>query len=111
VNQSHQGISCLIFDKHFQPKCAGFEMIHMPHGHSNISITAKLGVINSQFYKFLRLCSCNEFFVFQMVSFIVLLKKNGYPLKILLKRTRKWINKEKFFFFNFSIWSIQNDSV
>jgi hypothetical protein len=38
VNQSHQGISCLIFDKHFQPKYAGFEMIHMPHVHSNISI-------------------------------------------------------------------------
>jgi hypothetical protein len=60
--------------------------------------TAKLRVINSQFYKFLRLCSCNKFFVFQMVSLIDLLKNNGYPLKILLKRTRKWITKEKFFF-------------
>jgi hypothetical protein len=111
VNQSHQGISCLIFDKHFQPKYAGFEMIHMPHVHSNISITAKLGIINSQFYKFLRRCSCNEFFVFQMVSLIVLMKNNGYPLKILLKRTRRWLNKGKVLFWNFSIWSIQNDYV
>ncbi len=30
-----------------------FEMIHMSHVHSNISIIAKLGVINSQFYRFL----------------------------------------------------------
>jgi hypothetical protein len=45
-------------------------MIRMPHVHSNISITAKLGVINSQFYRFLRLCSCKKFFVFQMVSLV-----------------------------------------
>jgi len=37
-------------------------MIHMPHVHSNISV-ANLGVINSQFYSFLRLCSCKEFLV------------------------------------------------
>jgi hypothetical protein len=48
-------------------------MILMPHVHSNISITAKLG-ISSQFYRFLRFCSCKEFFVSQMVSLIVLLK-------------------------------------
>jgi hypothetical protein len=59
----------------------GIEMIHMPHVHFNNSITAKLGVINSQFHRFLRLCSCKEFFVSQMVSFIVQLKNKGYPLK------------------------------
>jgi hypothetical protein len=73
-------------------------MICMPHVKSNISITAKLGVINSQFYRFLRLRSCKEFFVSQMVSLIVLLKNNGYPRKILLKRTRGLLNKEKFLF-------------
>ncbi len=70
VNQSPQGISCDAFDKHFQPEYASIEMIRMPHVHSNISITAKLGVINSQFYRFLRLCSCKEFFVSHMVSLI-----------------------------------------
>jgi len=58
-------------------------MICMPHVHSNISITAKLVVINNQFYRFLRLCSCKEFFVSQMVNLIVLLKNKGYPLSIL----------------------------
>jgi hypothetical protein len=38
----------------------------MPHINSNISITAKLGIINSQFYRGLRLCSSNDFFVSQM---------------------------------------------
>jgi hypothetical protein len=73
-------------------------MIRMPHVHSNTSITAKLGVINNQFYRFLRLCSCKEFFVSQMVSLIVLLKNKGCPLRILLKRTRGFLNNEKFFF-------------
>ncbi len=73
---------------------AGIEMIHMPHVHSNISV-AKLGVINGQFYRFLRLCSCKEFLVSHMVSLIVLLKIQGHPRKILLKRTRGLLNKEK----------------
>jgi len=33
-----------------------------------------------------------------MVSLIVLLKIKGYPLEILLKRTRGLLNKEKFLF-------------
>jgi len=77
---------------------AGIEMIRMPHVHSNISMTAKLGVINSQFYRFLRLCSCKKFFVSQMVSRIVFLKAKDYPLKVLVKRTRGLVLKEKFLF-------------
>ncbi len=96
MRQIPQGFYCDIFDKRSQPEYAGIEMIRMPHVHSNISITAKLGVINSQFYRFLRICSCKKFFVFQMVSLIVLLKVKGYPLKILLERTRGLLNKEKF---------------
>jgi hypothetical protein len=64
VNQSPQGLSCDIFYKHFQRKHVGIDMIRMPHVHSNISMTAKLGDINSQFYRFLRLCSCKKFFLF-----------------------------------------------
>jgi hypothetical protein len=73
MRQSPQGLSCDLFDKHSQPEYAGIEMIRMPHVHSNISMTAKLGVINSQFYRLLRLCSCKKFFAFQMVSLIVFL--------------------------------------
>jgi hypothetical protein len=98
VKQSPQGISCDIFDKCSQPEYAGIELICMPYVHSNILITAKLGVINSQFYRCLRLCSCNKFFVSQMVSLIVLLKSKSYPLMMLLKRFRGLLNIEKFFF-------------
>jgi len=91
VSQSPQGLSCDIFDKRSQP---GIEMIRMPHVHSNFSMTAKLGVINSQFYRFLRLCSCKKFFVFQMVSLIVFLKAEGYHFKVLLKRTRGLVRLE-----------------
>jgi hypothetical protein len=44
VRQSPQGLSCDIFDKRSQPEYAGIEMIRIPHAHSNISITVKLGV-------------------------------------------------------------------
>jgi hypothetical protein len=98
VRQSPQSLSCDIFDKLSQPEYACIEMIRMPNVHSNISMTAKLGVINSQFYRFLRLCSCKKFLVFQMVSLIVFLKENGYNLKILLKRTRGLLIEEKFLF-------------
>jgi hypothetical protein len=98
VWQSPQGLSCDIFDKCSQPEYAGIEMIRMPQIHSSISMTVKLGVINSQFYRFLRLCSCKKYFVFQKVSLIVFLKPKGYPLKILLKRIRGLLLKEKFLF-------------
>jgi len=52
-----------------------FDIIHMPHVLSNMSITAKLGIINSQFYTFFRLCSSNFFFISQMISLIALLKR------------------------------------
>jgi hypothetical protein len=98
VRQSPQGLSCDIFDKHSEPEYAGIEMIRMPHVHSIISMTAKLWVTNSQFYRFLRLCSFKKLFVFQMVSLVVFLKVKGYHLKILLKRTRGLLIKEKFLF-------------
>jgi hypothetical protein len=60
-----------------------------------ISMTAKLGVINNQFHKFLKLCSCKKFFVFQMVSLIVFLKAKGYPFKKNLKRTRGLVLNKK----------------
>jgi hypothetical protein len=63
-----------------------------------ISMTTKLGVINSQFYRFLRLCSCKKFFIFQMVSLIVFLKAKGHPFKVFLKRTRGLVLNEKFLF-------------
>jgi hypothetical protein len=98
VRQSPRGLSCDVFDNCSQPEYAGIKMIRMPHVHSNISITAKLGVVNSQFYRFLRLCSCKKLFVVQMVSLIVVLKARDYPLKVLLKRTRGFFLKEKFLF-------------
>jgi hypothetical protein len=98
VQQIPQGIPCDIFDKHSQPEYASIEIIYMSQFHCNISITAHLGVFNSQFYRFLRHCSCEEFFVSQMVSLIVLMKNKDYPLKILLKRIRGLLNKHKFLY-------------
>jgi hypothetical protein len=67
MKHNPQGLFCDIFDKRSQPEYAGTEMIRKPHVPSNIPMTIKLRVINSQFYKFLRLCNCKKFFVFQML--------------------------------------------
>jgi hypothetical protein len=48
-----------------------------------------------------------------MVSVIVLLKNEAYPVKILLKRPRGLLNKGKFLFGiqHLEYWSILNDFV
>ncbi len=60
-------------------------MIHIPQVDPNISITAQLGVINSQFYRFLRLSSSE--FCIQVVTSGVLKgyvqgagRPNHYPI-------------------------------
>jgi hypothetical protein len=95
VNQNPQGISYDMFDKHSQPQ----SMQELTRSvYSNISNTAKFGVINNQFYRCLRLLCSKYFFVSQMIILIVLLKNKVYPLRILLKRTRGLLNREKFLF-------------
>jgi hypothetical protein len=98
MSQSPQGLSCDIFYKRSQSECEGIDMIKMPHVHSNISMTTKWGVINSQFYRFLKLCSRKKFFVFYMANLIVFLKAKGYPFEVLLKRTKRLVLNEKFMF-------------
>ncbi len=108
VRQSPQDLSCYIFYERSQPEYAGIEMIRMPHVHSNISMTAKLRVINSQFCRFLRLCSCKKFSVFQMVSLIVFLKAKGCPLKVLTRKLEGCFLKKnsclEFLLLAFSEW-------
>jgi hypothetical protein len=73
-------------------------MIKILHVHFNISLTAKLGVVNSRLYRFLRFYSWKKFLVFEMVSLIVFLKVKGYPFKVFLKRTRGLVFREEFLF-------------
>jgi hypothetical protein len=65
-------------------------------------------LINSQFYRFLSLCS-SKFSLFLSNWRLVILKNKGYPPKILFKKTGGLLNKEKFFLelqhFESSEWS------
>jgi energy-converting hydrogenase A subunit M len=97
MRQSPQGISYDIFGKCFELECTSVDMIHTPHVHSSISITAKLGCIDNQFYKFLRLCVSKDFLVSQMVSLIVFLKNKGYLLNFCLRGIESWSIKKKSF--------------
>jgi hypothetical protein len=98
VKLSPQGISCDFFDEHSQWEYAVIEMIHMPHVHSNISITAKLGVSIVNFTGFWCFVVVKSSLSLRTVSPMVLLKNKGYTLKILLKRSRGLLSKEKFLF-------------
>ncbi len=53
-------------------------MLCVPHVDSCISDSVKLGVINSQFYMFSKLCSSEECFLPWILSSISLLKRKGY---------------------------------
>jgi hypothetical protein len=97
MRQSPQGISYDIFGKCFELEDTSVDMIHMPHVHSNISITAKLGFINNQFYKFLRRCVSKDFLVSKMVSLIVFLKNKGYLLNFCSRGIESWSIKKKSF--------------
>lgn len=69
----------------FSHALIGIEIIRMPYVESNISGTAKFGAVNSQFCKFLRLCSSKGLFVSQFLDFLlVLLRDKSYPNKNLL---------------------------
>jgi hypothetical protein len=106
VKQSPQVISCNIFDKCSQPEYAGIDMICMPDFPSNISITVKLGVMNSWF---LRISSSKDFLVSQKVSLIVLLKNKRLPSKDSVKEDSRVAHYRRIPFLNFSIWSTLND--
>jgi hypothetical protein len=69
-------------------------MIRMPHVRSYISMSAKLGFIDSQFYRFLTLCSHNKLTIFQMVSLILFLKVKSCYVEIILSRIRASLVKE-----------------
>ncbi len=72
-------------------------MICIPDLDSKISAAAKFGVVNSQFLRFLRLCSSKKFIIAQMVSFS-LLKRKHYCSKFLWDWFRGLLNKERFLF-------------
>jgi len=92
MKQSPQRSSCDFFNIRFQPKCAGVEMIRIPHVHSNILMIVELGVVNSQFYKFLKLCGYKNLPNGQSCFS----KGNRLPFKSFFLKIEGLVLKEKF---------------
>lgn len=69
-----------------------------------LTFTAKLGIVNSQFYRFLRLCSSSA--VFSDNWSCCALKNKGYPLNNLLKEDQRFARDVSFLNFSsdFSDW-------
>ncbi len=83
-----------------QQKYVGIDMIHMPL-HSNIFIITKLGIMNKQFYKILKLCKFKDFLISRVVNLIFLLKNKSYALKISYKGIKFCLIKNTIFLDNF----------
>ncbi len=89
--------SCDIFCKRSQPENAGIDMICI----DIIPISLLLlswALSIERFYRSLRLCGSEVFFVSQMIGLIVRLKNKGYSPKILFKRITWLLTIEKFLF-------------
>ena len=98
ISQSSFGFEVDIYDKRLQPEYSNLKIIRMPHFSSNISDTAKYGVISSQLCRFSRLCSTKSAFVTQSCHLILLLIEKRYSFNKILKKVRSFMNRSKFIF-------------
>jgi hypothetical protein len=92
INQSPRGLSFDIFDKFTQQEYACIDIICILHVHSNTYITAKLGIINCPFYRFLS--------HFSSKYFLHLSDGRSYcpfdQWRLQLKMAKCLLNREKF---------------
>lgn len=98
IFQTPMGLEVDIYDKRLEPEYANIKIIRMPHISSNISDSAKYGVICSQLFRFSRLCSNKMAFIVQSCRLISLLVEKGYIFKKVLKRVRAFLQRSKFIF-------------
>jgi hypothetical protein len=98
ISQSRLGLEVDIYDKRLQPEYAGLKIIRMPHFSSNISVTAKYGVIVSQLFRFSRLCSSKISFISQTCNLVTLLLQKGYVFNRVMNKVRSFLNRSKFIF-------------
>jgi hypothetical protein len=98
ISQSSLGLEVDIYDKRLQPEYAGLKIIRMPHFSSNISVTAKYGVIVSQLFRFSRLCSSKISFISQTCNLVSLLLQKGYVFNRVMNKVRSFLNRSKFIF-------------
>jgi hypothetical protein len=88
------GLSFDIFDKFTQQEYACIDIICILHVHSNIYITAKLGIINCPFYRFLSHFSSKYFLHFSDGQSYC----PSEQLRLQLKTAKCLLNREKFLF-------------
>ena len=98
ISQSPLGLEVDIYDKRLQKEYAGLKIIRMPHFSSNISISAKYGVIVSQLFRFSRLYSSKISFITQACNLVLLLLHKGYVFKRVMNKVRSFLNRSKFIF-------------
>ena len=73
-------LTTILYDKREHPPLSDLCIIKFPHISSNISATAKYGIITSQFHRYRRIIMWREDFIFRLARLVKELANKGYIL-------------------------------
>lgn len=75
-----QRVTTILYDKRKHGKLASLFIVKYPHISSNISDSAKYGIITSQFHRYRRLIMLRDNFTFRMAALIDTMRHKGYDV-------------------------------
>ena len=80
-----QRVTTILYDKREHKPLASLFIVRYPHMSSNISDSAKYGIITSQFHRYRRIIMLRDNFIFRMAHLINTMCCKGYDLDRMLK--------------------------
>ena len=89
VTGHSQRVTTILYDKREHNPLASLFIVKYPHISSNISDSAKYGIITSQFHRYRRIIMLRDNFAFRMANLIHTMRCKGYDLDRMLKMASK----------------------
>lgn len=84
-----QRVTTILYDKREHGRLASLFIVKYPHISSNISDSAKYGIITSQFHRYRRIIMLRDNFTFRMAALIDTMRHKGYNPTRMLTTARK----------------------
>ena len=82
-----------VWDKREHPPLSSLFIIKFPHISSNISATAKYGIITSQFHRYRRIILWRDDFIYRMAALMTKLSRKGYAHAIMEQKVQGLCNR------------------
>ena len=89
VTGHSQRVTTILYDKREHKPLASLFIVKYPHISSNISDSAKYGIITSQFHRYRRIIMLRDNFTFRMADLINTMRCKGYDTNRMLKMASK----------------------